>query len=554
MQSCGSARTNARRYAARAPSAYFLKAVDDPSQSRDRDRRADPFPGGPALRSVGSEAVRLAVEISTDCIKVLSLEGNLEYMNEGGMCVMEIDDFGHFRGACWPDFWQGEESAKANAALDEARAGGVGRLQGYTATAKGNVRYWDVTVSPIPGPDGRPERLLSVSRDITSQREAEVERERLAAELEAERQKLRTLFEQAPAIFSVVTGPDLRFDYVNEGHRQITGHRPMLGLTVAEAMPEVAGGGEGQDYDRVFRRVYETGERLAFYARPVAFQNSPGAQAEPRFLDLSLQPLRDGEGTITGVLAHGVDVTDQVRARDELASMNERLEASVTDRTAELRKAVQEAEGFNYSISHDLRTPLRAMASTSGILLEELGPDLSDAHRELLLRQAHNAGRMGRLIDDLLRLSRLSRAEVRRETVDMTTMARAVAATAGCECEVQEGMVAEADPGLVRTVLQNLVENAAKFSGPGCTVRIGQTEGTFWVEDQGVGFEMRFAEKVFLPFERLVAEHEFPGTGIGLANVKRIVERHGGRVWCESSPGRGSTFFFTLSSLSEETV
>lgn len=244
---------------------------------------------------------------------------------------------------------------------------------------------------------------------------------------------------------------------------------------------------------------------------------------------------------------------ERARAEQALRQANETLEAKVWKRTEELEQAVREAEGFNYSISHDLRSPLRAMAATASILLEEAGPELSDEHREMLVRQADNSKRLGRLIDELLRLSRLSRVPVSRERLDMTAKSRgvideyrALGDANGCRFEIQEGMTAQGDPGLVRTILHNLIGNACKFSPPGGTVRLGEKDGVFWVHDEGIGFDMQFAPKIFLPFERLVSEAQFPGTGIGLANVKRIVERHHGRVWAESAPGQGATFYFTL--------
>ena len=244
---------------------------------------------------------------------------------------------------------------------------------------------------------------------------------------------------------------------------------------------------------------------------------------------------------------------ERARAESALREANGTLETRVQERTEELQRAVREAEGFNYSISHDLRTPLRAMVSTASILLEEAAPSLDEEHRLLLVRQAENAKRMGRLIDELLRLSRLARVEVHREPLDLTAKAISVweeltqhHGTESCEIDVQPGMRAEGDAGLVRTVFHNLLGNACKFSPQGGPIRVRQEGPVLSVSDEGVGFDMRFAPKIFLPFERLVAEHEFEGTGIGLANVKRIVERHGGRVWVESAVGEGTTFSFTL--------
>lgn len=245
---------------------------------------------------------------------------------------------------------------------------------------------------------------------------------------------------------------------------------------------------------------------------------------------------------------------ERARAERALRRLNEELDARVRERTQELAETVKEAEAFNYAISHDLRAPLRAIAATSRILLEEASEILDSPHRELLHRQAHNATRLGVLIDELLKLSRLARIEVRRTDFNLSELAEDVAEElerAGlgnaCQFEIAPNLHGNGDPQLVRLVLANLLNNACKFSRSGQTVEVGRdASNVFYVRDQGVGFDMAYAHKVFLPFERLVTESEFPGTGIGLANVDRIVKRHGGRIWAESAPGAGATFFFTL--------
>ena len=413
---------------------------------------------------------------------------------------------------------------------------------------KDGSRFWGSgTMNSLHDEEGAVRGYLKVFRDATERHEAGAERERLLAELETERARLRTFFQLAPAFLCVLRGPDLVFEYVNQAYYGLVGHRPLLGLPLVQAIPEATGGGEGSDYDDLLREILDAGKPRTFHARPTMLQRERGGAVEERFLDLAYIPLPAMDGEAAGVLVHGVDVTDQVLARRELGAANERLEARVAERTEDLQRAVREAEGFNYSISHDLRTPLRAIAMTSSVLMEEAGDGLLPEHQELLERQNAAAARLALLIDGLLGLSRLSRVELKRQPIDMTEAARRAAADVStCAVEVQPGMTAEADPGLVHSVWQNLVDNACKFSPNGCAVRVGEEGGAFFVRDEGVGFDMRYAPKIFLPFERLVADSEFPGTGIGLANVKRIVERHGGRVWAESEPGKGSTFWFTL--------
>jgi signal transduction histidine kinase len=211
-------------------------------------------------------------------------------------------------------------------------------------------------------------------------------------------------------------------------------------------------------------------------------------------------------------------------------------------------------ETFTYHVSHDLRGPLRAIVGTSRMLQEDLGEGLPSDAKVLLNRQADAANKMSLLIDDLLRLSRLSRGEIDRSEVDLTQLAREMAAEALSQhpetmvsVEVDDGLSAQADPRLLRLALLNLIENAVKYSPAGGTVRVGQGDsGAYFVSDEGIGIAPEHLERVFEPFERLHGDKEFAGTGIGLANVRQVIERHGGRVWAESRAGGGSTFWFTL--------
>jgi light-regulated signal transduction histidine kinase (bacteriophytochrome) len=231
----------------------------------------------------------------------------------------------------------------------------------------------------------------------------------------------------------------------------------------------------------------------------------------------------------------------------------------VAERTAELTASNQELESFAYAVSHDLRTPLRGIDGWSQAVLEDCGPQLDERGRSYLKMVRSEACRMDQLIDDLLELSRVTRAPMRRETVDLTAMAQELEASlrAGqperaVDFVVAPGMVATGDAVLLRAVLQNLLGNAWKFTGKrararievGCAPEQGRT--VYHVRDDGVGFDMRFAGKLFAPFQRLHNLAEFPGTGIGLATVQRIIHRHGGKVWATAEVDRGATFYFTL--------
>lgn len=245
------------------------------------------------------------------------------------------------------------------------------------------------------------------------------------------------------------------------------------------------------------------------------------------------------------------------REQEQVLALNSVLESRVAERTAQLVQANEEMEAFCYSVSHDLRTPLRGVIATSRILMEEAKERLTREELDLLDRQSAAAKRLGDLIDDLLQLSRLGRKTLEKTDLDLSELAHMVAEDtlsigwpAPIEIKVEPGMTCHADRGLMRLLLQNLLENASKYSPNGGVVTVGSLEQdgstAFFVKDQGIGFPMEYRHKVFLPFERLVLENEFPGTGIGLANAKRIVTRHGGKIWVESMPNQGSTFFFTV--------
>lgn len=228
------------------------------------------------------------------------------------------------------------------------------------------------------------------------------------------------------------------------------------------------------------------------------------------------------------------------------------LERRVQERTAELRASIRELEGFSYSVAHDLRAPLRAIVTTSRMMEEDFGAELPEGVKVLLREQRDRALTLGRLIDDLLHFARLTRRELDREQVDLSSLAQEIGTQAiqssksKAVLKVEPGLSVYAEENLVRLALQNLLENAVKFSPDGGQISVGLDTGFFFIKDEGIGFENKYGLKIFQPFERLVHASEFPGTGIGLANVQRIIERHGGKVWAQSSPGAGTTFFFTF--------
>ncbi len=277
------------------------------------------------------------------------------------------------------------------------------------------------------------------------------------------------------------------------------------------------------------------------------------------------------------------EIAERERADAEVRRLNAELEQRVAARTAELAEANRELEAFTYSVSHDLRAPLRAVAGFGEVLLGEYAGRLDGEGRECLERMLAAAKRMGDLIDDLLRVARVTRQELDRQPVDLSALARAVAAELQkrephrkVHFVIGDGIRVTGDAPLLRVLLENLFGNAWKYTGKHATARIefGQVSGAshegsdglgpapdtrylgpvFFVRDDGAGFDMAYADRLFAPFQRLHAAGEFEGTGIGLATARRIVNRHGGRIWAESAVERGATFYFTLSAAVEATT
>ncbi|HWP94264.1 MAG TPA: PAS domain S-box protein [Gammaproteobacteria bacterium] len=304
-----------------------------------------------------------------------------------------------------------------------------------------------------------------------------------------------------------------------------------------------------------FKRYLETGEaRMVGRRVEVSALRSDGSEF-PVEMTIAVTK-RGGQRIFTAFIR---DITERKRSEQQIRELNEYLEQKVIERTQQYEAVNKELEAFSYSVSHDLRAPLRAIDGFSLALQEDCAGALDENGKRYLARIRAATQRMGVLIDDLLNLARVSRTELRRTSVDLSRLALEIVGryrekdpSRMVHVEIQRDIVVNADSGLAKIVLENLLGNAWKFTSRTADARIEmgvidrESEQIVFVRDNGAGFDMRYADKLFGAFQRLHSLEEFEGTGVGLATVQRIVNRHGGRIWAEAEPGKGATFYFTF--------
>jgi PAS domain S-box-containing protein len=270
-------------------------------------------------------------------------------------------------------------------------------------------------------------------------------------------------------------------------------------------------------------------------------------------------PLVDEYNQVIGVASAAMDITERVKTEHELEQYREHLEELVEQRTDELTRVNKELEAFSYSVSHDLRAPLRSIDGFSQVLIEDYFDKLDVDGKDYLQRVRQGAQRMAQLIDDMLKLSRLTRSQLKHEDVNLSEIVTEIATILqketperAAQFHITPNLFAYGDEGLLTVVLDNLISNAWKYTSkkPGTIIEFGaradDKETIYWVKDNGAGFNMAYVDKLFGAFQRLHHIHEFEGSGIGLATVARIIHRHGGSVWAEGKENKGATFYFTL--------
>jgi len=382
---------------------------------------------------------------------------------------------------------------------------------------------------------GEPVGILEINRDITERAKAE-------ADLREAHRRTAVVLESISDGYNVLDR-QCRYLYVNAAAARML-HKTaeeLLGRNLWEMWPHAA----DSPFGKAFRRAVEQNIPVqveSYYPEPL------NAWFEARCYPTS-----------EGVSLFFNDITERKRVEQEIRDLNADLERRVRERTAQFEAANHDLEAFAYTVSHDLRAPLRGIDGWSLALEQDYGGRLDTEGRRYLERVRSEAARMGRLIEDLLEFSSVARAPLNRDAVDLSAIARRIVAAAResqpervLEFVIQPDLTVHGDACLLEAALANLLGNAVKFTGKCAQARVefgGTRTGaasTFFVRDNGAGFDASQAGRLFEAFQRLHNASEFPGTGIGLATVRRVVERHGGRIWAESRPGQGATFFFTL--------
>ncbi len=511
-----------------------------------------------ALRQ--SEArLRTVIDSLTEGLVVSDLDGNLLHWNpaavamhglaspeEGQRRLRELDDvfrLSSLDGTFWPvDQWpmarvlRGENLHELEARIRRIKDGSE-RVFSYGGTL-------------VRDSGGRPLMAVLTINDVTDRKQAE-------QALRDGENRFRTMTNSLPLLAWIAAADGYIFWY-NERWYEYTGTTP----------EQMEGWGWQSVHDpEVLPKVLE--QWRASIATGLAFDMVfplRGADGVFRPFLTRVVPVKDAQGRVVQWVGTNVDITERKQAEEELERrVDERTEqlqqanARLKHRAAELDASNQELEAFSYSVSHDLRTPLRAIDGFSQAVVQEYSGRLDARGQDYLQRVRGATQRLGHLIDDFQSLTKTIRTEMHRQPVDLSQMAEQVLAglresepERQAEVLITPGMVAEADPHLLRTALENIIGNAWKFTSrrPVARIEFGETaqdgERVYFVRDNGAGFNPATAGKLFTPFQRLHTEDEFPGSGLGLALVQRIIRRHGGRVWAEGAVEQGATFYFTL--------
>jgi len=425
------------------------------------------------------------------------------------------------------------------------------RLENHFVFPDGRIGWFELSIQPAR------EGIFILSTDITERKRAQEELQKAHDELELKVQERTAALSQTNALLQALMDytPDHIYfkDTQSRFIRNSKSQASMLGL----GDPAEAVGKTDFDFFPHAARSYDEEQEVMRSGQPLVDLEEWVVWPDGRetWVSTTKVPLPDSDGQIIGIFGISRDITERKRAEQAIQQLNADLEKQA----GQLRAAIGELEAFSYSVSHDLRAPLRAIDGFTRILVEDYESSLDAEGRRVCGVISKEARRMGELIDDLLAFSRLSRKEMRAAAIDMQTLASSVfhelaTETDKARIEFQIGSLppVAGDPKLIRQVWVNLLSNAIKFTSreKRAVIEVGsmdsRSETIYYVRDNGTGFDMRYAGKLFGVFQRLHSENEFEGTGVGLAIVQRVVHRHGGRVWAEGELEKGATFYFAL--------
>jgi len=387
-------------------------------------------------------------------------------------------------------------------------------------------------------PSVQPRRFLLAMEDITQTRRSE--------------QQAQALLQSAPDAI-VVINRNGHIKFVNQRTVSLFGYgkEELVGKNIELLIPKRF----QSQHPRQRENYFASGQARSMSTVKDLFGMCKDGTEIP--VDVNLSHFESTEGLL--VVAAVRDVTERKQIEEELRRHRDHLEDLVAQRTAELQTTNKELESYSYSIAHDLRSPLRAITSFSQIVMEDTKDKLTPIDIEHLNRVIAAGKKMSELIDAILELSRITRKQIHYSVVNVSEISEEIIARLRqsqldrqVHCRVQQNIMVSGDARLLDSALQNLLENAWKFTRDitPAIIEIGELEergeSVYYVKDNGIGFDMQYMEKLFQPFHRLHLPEEYEGTGIGLATVKRIIQRHGGRIWAESEGGKGTTFYFTL--------
>lgn len=541
---------------------------------------------------------RTILEASPDCVKVLDLDGRVMFVNPAGRKLLETGDSEERAKAYWPGLWEGEARGVAEKAYRAALIGKSSHFVGFRTTVKGTPKWWDVVVRPISGANGRVERLLAVLRDVTEHRKEQANI--------AERARMAVL----RAEVAIETGTDASTQVVLQQVSEALQKRLDLLLVRvwsfdhgAETLVLRSSAGVFTDIHGLNSKIPlglsaigRVAERKEIYItndvrRDYAAEDEDDWMLRENVTSLGAFPLITsdrllgvlgvyGRAEISEAVANEIALAAKniaqflqrrrteeklLAAQEELSRYTDSLEKLTAERTASLREVVQQMEEFSYTISHDLRAPVRAMQGYAAALLEDYGKQLDGTGKEYLERISRSSSRMDRMIREILTYSRLARSEIAVQPVSLDSLVREIVQQYpglqgdGGKIEIAEHLhgVIGHEPSLMQ-VISNLLANACKFVPPQrkakCQVWTERNNGhvRLFVRDNGIGIKPEHQHRLFGMFERLHPHSQYEGTGIGLAIVRKAMERMGGQVGMESDGENGSQFWIQLPAAEEQ--